>query len=214
MSETLFEIPTPVATDVETAKWTERMMLDRLIARYAFSGGNGPRYTFAEHVRSRTGHNAPRIADFIAMSLWASDGEALHGHEVKVSRSDWLTELKCPEKADAFRPYMDYWWLVASDKGIVRDDLPDGWGLIVPAGDKLRIAKRAPRREPEPMPKTLMACYLRATAKTAQRSLVRNQRSVDRVAQALCRRFPESDFGENRVTARALLDTTRQAMSL
>jgi hypothetical protein len=50
---------------------TERTMLDLLRARYGISGGNGPRYAFAEQVRSTVGHDAPRTADFIAMRLWA-----------------------------------------------------------------------------------------------------------------------------------------------
>jgi len=32
------------------------------------------------------------------MDLWPSGGLEIHGHEVKVSRSDWLRELKEPEK--------------------------------------------------------------------------------------------------------------------
>lgn len=153
-------------------KWTERLMLDALIRRYGGTAGNGPRYAYAEHVRSETGW-ARRCMDFFAMSMWHSDGEVMHGHEVKVSRSDWLTELKDPGKAEAFRPFVDHWWLVASDKAIVRDDLPDGWGLMVAdRNGRLRVTKPAPKIAREPMPKPMWAALLRATAKTAVRGLV------------------------------------------
>ena len=146
---------------------TEREMLDRLHVRYNDMRGNGERYVRAEHVRNAAGFRATRTADFIALDLWPSAGLRFHGHEVKVSRSDWLSELKDPDKADAFKRYMDYWWLVVPSADIVRDDLPDDWGLIV----NDRIAKQAPLLKPAPMPHTMTACLLRAVHKTTTRSL-------------------------------------------
>lgn len=145
-------------------RFTERDMLDRLNIYYGQRrSGNGQRFVGCEHVRSHAGFDAIRTADYVAMDLWPSKGLALHGHEVKVSRSDWLTELKHPEKADQFRRYMDYWWLVVSDPGIVRGDLPLGWGLMVRRDDMVQIwtpAKRNPA--PLPLPRTFMACLLRS----------------------------------------------------
>lgn len=159
-----------MSTQPALVSLTERHMLDALRARYRGVYGNGGfRYAYAEHVRSHAGFHARRTADFVAMDLWPSKGLALHGHEVKVSRSDWLAELKDPEKAAEFMPYMDYWWLVAADKTIVRDDLPGGWGLIVASPGGLRVVKPAPRNpRPEPMPKTMLASLLRSVTKTAQ----------------------------------------------
>lgn len=175
-----------MTTQAPLIKWTERDMLDLLRRRYGPMVGNGPRYAVAEHVRSGAGFDAKRTADFIAMDVWPSQGLALHGHEVKVSRSDWLTELKQSEKAEAFRPFMDYWWLVVSDPSIVRgDDLPPGWGLLTPGrpavssypGEPvsrpgtLRMVKRAKKIEAQPLPKTMLAALLRAVAKTAARGV-------------------------------------------
>lgn len=164
MTETLFDEDTPKAH-----RWTERELLDRLHWRYTERRGNGERWARAEHVRSHAGFDAKRTADFIAMDLWPSKGLALHGHEVKVSRGDWLTELKNPAKADEFRRYMDYWWLVAAEPSIVRNDLPPGWGLMVAASGGLRVAVPAPRLKPDPVPKSLLACLLRAAVKSAMR---------------------------------------------
>ena len=142
-----------------------------LRARYsATNPGNGPRYIYAAEVRNQAGFGGYwsdgtklRTADFVAMDTWPSKGLALHGHEVKVSRSDWLHELADPDKAEAFRPYMDFWWLVVPDRGIVRDgELPDGWGLLAGAGKGLRAVVSAPRRKAEPMPKGMMAAFLRS----------------------------------------------------
>lgn len=150
---------------------SEREMLDRLHRRYTVDRGNGPRFAFAEHVKSAAGHDAPRCADFVAMDLWPAQGLPLHGHEVKVSRSDWLTELANPAKAEAFRPYMDYWWLVVPEDRIVRGDLPDGWGLMVAAGRSVRVRRPAPRnRAVLPLPREMLAPLLRSIAKTSRRA--------------------------------------------
>lgn len=156
-------------------KWTERQVLDLLCLKYTRQSGNGDRYAIAEHVRSAAGFDAKRTADFVSMDLWPSAGLALHGHEVKVSRSDWLTELKDPDKAEAFRPFMDYWWLVVSDAGIVKDgELPAGWGLLAPTsgGGILRTIRQAKRTYPADMPKSMMAAFVRSVAKTAHRRKV------------------------------------------
>lgn len=94
-------------------------MLALLAARYGRSSGNGPAWAFVPKVRDAAGFSATRTIDAIAMSLWPSRGLELHGHEIKVSRSDWLRELKEPEKAEAFSSVVDRWWLVVSDAQIV-----------------------------------------------------------------------------------------------
>lgn len=69
---------------------------------------------------------------------------------------------------------MDRWWLVVPDRRIVRDDLPDGWGLIVAH----RVVAPAPALNPLPMPKTMMAALLRAVMQTERyESARRSERS-------------------------------------
>lgn len=152
--------------------WTERMVLDCLVRRYGQRYGNGYRWAYAEHVRSGPGFiDGKRVADAVALDCWESKGLEIHGHEVKVARSDWLSELKSPEKAGAFQPYMNRWWLVIPDRtDIVRDDLPTGWGLMVARSDgTTKVVKRAPHRVALPMPVGMMATLMRATAATADR---------------------------------------------
>lgn len=148
---------------------TEREMLDALHIRYSNLNGNGPRYVCAEHVRNRAGFDATRTADFVAMDLWPSSGLLLHGHEVKVSRADWLRELAEPSKAEAFMQYMDRWWLVVPHPRIVKDDLPSGWGLMARRGGRLAVVIAAPPLTPKPVPRTLLAPLLRAAVTTVER---------------------------------------------
>ena len=150
---------------------TERDVLNALHARYAkASQGIGIRFAVAAHVRSEASFDARRVCDFMAQDLWLTGGLDLHGHEVKTSRSDWLRELADPSKAGTFKRYCDRWWLVVSDKSIVRpDELPAGWGLMVLNDGVLRAAKGAPKLTPELLPPTFRAALLRATAKTSAR---------------------------------------------
>lgn len=171
---------------------TEASMIDLLHQRYnTRSQGVGSRYVCMAHVRSDAGFDAQRTADFMALDLWPSQGLVLHGHEVKISRSDWLNELKDPEKAGAFIPHMDYWWLVIADKSMVRaGELPEGWGMMhVGTDGQLRVVKQAPRLrklvpneawewgQPRfiypPIHRGLAAAMLRAAAKTAAKQVTK-----------------------------------------
>jgi hypothetical protein len=160
-------------------------MLDALRRRYTRIDtrrgviGGVHRYAWAEHVPASLSWSSGRIADFVAVDCYkrrgvgwtTEDAFDLHGHEVKVSRSDWLAELRDPTKADAWRRFCDRWWLCVSDRSIVKDgELPEGWGLMVLAGPALRVVYPAPLLTPEPMPRMLLASLMRATAKSARRS--------------------------------------------
>lgn len=156
-------------TDVSVTAADVREMLK---ARYsAVAPGNGPRYVLGFEVRNQAGFGgywSPdkdplRACDLIVMDTWQSGPVRLIGHEVKVSRSDWLTELKDPDKAMAFIPHVAEWWLVVADRSIVKPgELPEGWGLMAPAGRKLRAVTKATCGEQHPIPVGLTAGLLRA----------------------------------------------------
>ncbi|SIC52306.1 Uncharacterised protein [Mycobacteroides abscessus subsp. abscessus] len=162
---------------------TERDMLDLLLARYTAirRATIADRWVRAEHVSSTLGHHRPgvsRIVDFVVADKYPGTpyGSALafHGHEVKVTRSDWRTELRDLSKSEAWRRYMHFWWLVVPDAAIVRDgELPDGWGLLVKSGGGLRAKVRAARQEPEPMPADMCIALMTASARTAYREPLR-----------------------------------------
>jgi hypothetical protein len=152
---------------------TERVMLDALHARYCFTSAGARRYAVAEHVGNRP-VGATRIADFVAMDLWRSGAFEIHGHEVKISRSDWRAELADPDKAAEFIPYTHRWWLVITSAGMVHPgELPEQWGLIELRGGTLRQVKEAPARAALPLPPARLAALMRAVQKTAAAQAVR-----------------------------------------
>jgi hypothetical protein len=127
-----------------------------------------PTYAFLSHVRNGTGfaRTTVRTADALAMGLWPSRGVELHGFEVKVSRGDWLHELKQPEKAEEIGRYCDRWW-IAAPKGVVDvAEIPPAWGLITLDGGKTKFAKPAEKLDPKPMDRLMLAAILRGACES------------------------------------------------
>ncbi|GAB6855927.1 hypothetical protein [Microbacterium xylanilyticum] len=166
---------------------TERDMLDRLRVRYGKTDRNGSytgrQYVIAEKVPTTPGTwGGDRIADAIVLDTWSAphseltetecdvarwgERQSVHGFEVKISRADWLAELRQPEKAEAWAQFCHTFSLVAADRRIVRDDLPDGWGLLIPHGTSLRMVVKPRRRDPRPMPTPIVVSIARAVQKT------------------------------------------------
>lgn len=109
-----------------------------------------------------------RYADAIAMNLWPSRGLSIHGFEFKVNRSDWLKELKSPEKAEVIAKYCDHWWVVTT-QGIVKpSELPPLWGLMEVGGDRLVVVKEAPKKESAPISREFLASLFRRQSKADQ----------------------------------------------
>jgi len=102
-------------------------------------------YAFLEQVANGTGLKANRHADAIAVQLWESRGLNITGFEIKVSRQDWIKEMKHPDKAEPIAQYCHYWYLVVGNEDILQlGELPDTWGLMVPhTKETLKIVKEA-----------------------------------------------------------------------
>lgn len=126
---------------------SEGEVLDALRRKHA-----GDEWVFLTHLKTATGWQTGRgrEMDGWAMNMWPSRGLKTHGFEVKVSRSDWLAELKAPSKADEGFQFCDFWWVAAGATGIVKkEELPAGWGLMVPHRDSMKIAVQAADHEAE-----------------------------------------------------------------
>ncbi|MEV5451232.1 hypothetical protein [Streptomyces sp. NPDC052535] len=99
---------------------------------------------------------AGRRADAVHISTWASRGGGdIDVCEVKTQRADWLRELRDPGKAEAWWPHSSRFWLVVPNTDVARpDELPEGWGLLVPKARGRRFltvvepAKRIPQLTP------------------------------------------------------------------
>lgn len=133
-----------------------------------------PEWALFFEVADGTGASQRRWADAMAMNMWGSRGLALHGFEIKVSRSDWKRELANPAKAESIAGLCDFWSIVAPKGMIPLDELPPGWGLLE-VDSELKIVQRAagPKNtDPAMLTRSFVASLLRSAAKVDE-SIIR-----------------------------------------
>jgi len=128
---------------------SEAQLMQRVRDRFSIDKG----WATFSGVRSHRGFKPPkgqrtRILDGMSVGTWQSlKGEVL-GFECKSTRSDFLREVSEPGKSDAFFPYCNRFWVVVGDSSVASpDEVPMGWGLLVPRGDGLVEKVRAPRKK-------------------------------------------------------------------
>lgn len=190
-----------------------------LRGRYA-----APEWALMFEVGDGTGMNQRRWADAVAMNLWPSRGLAIHGFEIKVSRGDWLRELKNPAKSGSVQQYCDNWWIVAPAGMIQPTELPPTWGLLeVKAGGQIRQAVDAPKLTPVEAGRPFLAAMLRrasgedeAVVKAAVEAEIRrlregDQQRIDREVEMRSRRATEVQARVEAIEKLAGVDLARHA---
>lgn len=101
-------------------------------------------YVVLFDVPNIVGIRQERRCDAIAIGMWGSTGRLIHGFEVKVSRGDWLREVKDVSKADPFIEQCDRWWLVTGDLSVAKpEEIPAAWGWMNATKTGLRIQRPA-----------------------------------------------------------------------
>lgn len=127
-----------------------------------------PSWALLPQVGNTTGAGVGRWADAVAMSCWPSLGLKFIGFEIKVSRGDWLGEIRNGEKSNAIFKFCDYWYIVVSEEAIVQPgELPPTWGLLAAKGGRLHCIKEAPLLQPQEFTKGFVASILRNTVECA-----------------------------------------------
>ncbi|WP_333745556.1 hypothetical protein [Streptomyces sp. IBSBF 2950] len=123
------------------------------------------------------GHSGRR-ADAVHIATWASRGGGeIDVCEVKTQRSDWLRELRDPGKAEAWWPHSSRFWLVVPNTDVARlDEVPDGWGLMVPKarGRRFQVLVEPAKRTPELT--TALLVTLLTNTETVRMNAMRRQR--------------------------------------
>lgn len=214
----------PTDNSLDTPTPLRAAELTRALRAALEAAHKGEEWMLAWEVGDDTGGRG-RSADLLALNLWRSRGQELHGFELKASRSDWLRELRRPAKAEAFAPYCEAWWLVTYP-GVVKDgELPVGWGLYelrpYGQGQQLKRVVDAPRRVAAELPRGLMASFTRRAARPAEEELKR--RALEQYQSGLSeseRRWREREesirarYEEELKAARAFEAMTGESLSL
>jgi hypothetical protein len=130
--------------DDEAVKFTTQQVNQLLFNKYTEKG----EHVLLFDVPNVVGLNQSRRCDAVAIGMWQSSGRLIQGFEVKVSRSDWLREVRDVAKADPFIEQCDRWWLVTGHQGVAKtEEVPDAWGWMTATKTGLRI-----QRPPKPLP--------------------------------------------------------------
>lgn len=131
-----------------------------------------PNFMYLKEARDATGFDCHRTADAIAIGMYRSCGQLIHGFELKVSRTDWLKELSNAAKAESLMRYCHRWSLIVPDTTIVKDgELPPTWGLGVwsqtrkNALPKIKWIVRPPELLPLPMSMVFFTAMIYAATK-------------------------------------------------
>lgn len=105
-------------------------LLERVRRHYIKPGDPLPGGVFLPEVTMGTAGG--RRVDALYVGFTSTRGHYLIGHELKVSRADWLHELSQLDKSEAWTSQCHAFYLVVPDESIVlAGELPPDWGLMV-----------------------------------------------------------------------------------
>lgn len=93
---------------------------------------NGSAFVRVRELRPSVGYqHADRRIDLWVLECAPSKGMPAHAVEVKVSRADWLRELRQPLKRRGAMAISNYFWIAAPPEVVDPSELPPGAGLLV-----------------------------------------------------------------------------------
>lgn len=129
---------------------------DRIVAKYP-----EPSWVVLDEVRDGTGYGSSRSADAMAFGVWPSRGLQIVGFEIKINRSDWIREIKDPEKAESIAQFCDQWWLVTCDGVAKLEEIPAGWGWYTADARGLKMMKPAADLAPKEIGRSFLMSIVR-----------------------------------------------------
>jgi len=154
-------------------------------------GTTGREWAFFAELRAGTGYstydyalkkrkpfNPEQRFDAWAINLYPSKKHERVVYEIKVSRNDFLHEIKHPEKREQALQLSNYFYF-ATPKGLVDEaEIPPECGLIeVDTELKTRVIKKAPFRETECLSWQFL-CAIARRACVAERSVKDHEKRI------------------------------------
>jgi hypothetical protein len=132
-----------------------------------------------------------RRFDMFAVHCWRSQGFHSVAYEVKTARSDFLRELKQPDKRlDAEKLAHECWFVVTP--GVCKaEEVPESWGLLIATEGGLKKAKVAVQRQPEPWPTSFVVSMARRA--TDADPIEKHRRNWGKAVWALAGRVVDED---------------------
>jgi len=128
--------------------------------------GLGDEWALFFELRNGTGFGRQtRYVDCFAFNLLPSKSFWRVAYEIKVSRSDFLSELKKPEKRSFAMEISNEFFYVCLPGVAKPEEIPQGCGLMVVAGSKLKRVVQAPQRQARDLTMAEMAAIARSSCR-------------------------------------------------
>ncbi|GAA4711459.1 hypothetical protein [Brevibacillus fulvus] len=135
-----------------------------------YHGPAGREWAFFEELRAGTGYGpkSEQRFDAWAINLWPSKGMMRRCYEIKVSRSDFLHELRNPEKRQKGLELSNEFYFVTPAGLVDPNEIPEETGLIEVREMGCRIVKKAPYRTVTDPPLSFLATIARRAVEYEQ----------------------------------------------
>ena len=144
----------------------EAITTDMIAAMMRHKWPNQPSYVFFQELILGTGWSNQQRADGYLLELWPSKGFEKTAFEYKVSRSDFLSEIKNPQKRQGIKNFADYFVFVTANGICKKEEIPQDCGWYEYDGSELHIRIRPPKLPSVPNPCwSFVSSLIRAAAR-------------------------------------------------
>lgn len=148
-----------------------------------------PEWAFFSELRAGTGYNSRKKKrnpeqrfDAWALNCWPSKGFVSIAFEVKISRSDFLAELKNPKKRKQAMDFSCEFYFVTPLKLVKLDEIPEdcGWITVNETG-VARVRKKSPRNEKPSLEWGFFASVARRNTEISEHKYQEMQQTISRL---------------------------------
>jgi hypothetical protein len=153
-----------------------------------------PEWAFFSELRVGTGYagggqnqvkNPEQRLDGWAINCWPSKGFTTIAFEIKVSRSDFLSEIANPDKRQQAIALSNEFYFVVPDGLVQVEEIPEECGLMVAKESSLRIAKRSDINKEPLLNWHFMASIARRSGEVSNETYQKEKRRSSRILRRL-----------------------------